>query len=137
MLVLLAGCGARSIQLGKEWAPLSEIREAGWVADGMVTTIAPVVYVGRIQELSPGVLTHERVHAVEQTREGAQWFVNYLAFPRVRWDCEKRAWEAEIAYWHARGADLDPEYYAKLASERYFGMVSYGEARSWFQGRIR
>lgn len=134
----LSGCMGQSIPLDPQWAPLSEIRQADWVADGMVTTVAGVAYTRVLSDLATGeylnaLLTHERVHAQDQEREGVDFYINYLAFPWARWDYEKRAWAAEIAYKRAHGLEVNPQEYADLAVENYFGMVDRPTALAFFR----
>lgn len=143
--LLLAACTTNVYKLDARWAPLTELREASWVADGMVTTLGGVGYVSgldRYLEQYPpdtlhfnALMTHERVHATQERDLGGQFYVDYAAFPSKRWEFESAAWSAEFRYYADHGARptlADCQWYAAMASERYRGMIGYDQALRWF-----
>lgn len=143
LLALVTGCGQRSIKLDPRWLPLERIVEASWVADGMVTTIAPIVYTRHLDDLPEGewlngLLTHEQVHARHELDQGISFYRDYAAFPTVRWEEEKSAWRAEITYMKSVGQPWDDArclYMAKMASENYYGMITDQVALAFFRAQ--
>jgi hypothetical protein len=142
--ILSIGCGQRSVALDPEWRPLEKVVEASWVQDGMMTTIAPIVYVRHFEDIPWGfefdaILVHERVHAVRQIDQGVGFYRDYAAFPSVRWAEEKLAWSAEIAYRKAKGRRPDDEWCqhrALMASQNYARMVDPEVALAWFRAEV-
>lgn len=141
--LLLTGC-ASEMKLGPEWAPLEKVVEAPWVADGMVTTIAPNVYTRSLWDLPTGLdldglLTHERVHAVHELEQGVSFYRDYALFPSVRWQEEKEAWSAQISFLKLHGQRPDDEwcrYMAHVAATGYMGMVNEDVALNWFRTEV-
>ena len=137
-LLTPVGCGQRSVPLDPVYRPLERVVEASWVQEGMVTTIAPNVFVRSVsdffswdQPMLHVILMHERVHAIREIEAGSHYYVDYASFPSFRWEEEKLAYAEQFRLMKRAQLPIDAHYYAEMMSTKYARMVTYDVALAW------
>lgn len=143
--VLLAGCTGKVYLLEDKWAPLKNVKEMSLTREGFVHTVTPTVYVKNLDEwlvtFPEGsverdlLLTHERVHAYRQKKQGlASWLADYALDADFRWNEERLAVYAAMLRSKELNYTMDLNWYAEfLSGSGYFYMISYEGALQWLQ----
>ena len=116
MSILVSGCAGTSVPLDEKWRPLEKLQSKRInIGDSdYLTTVGDTVYVADAEkwvQLNPpgslnfdAVMTHERVHAIEQKKAGlASWLSRYLTDKNFMWRQEQIAEYAELQLRIERG----------------------------------
>jgi len=141
ILISLVGCAPDPdfVTLDDRWLPLRRIAKTDASERYVYTTVVDVVWTQHTSDFlsldavqQAALLSHERVHALAQQREGyANWQRDFSNFPSFRREEELEAWKVQLTVLAQGGEPASPFDVGLFMSTHYGGVFDYDWAVTW------